>query len=116
MSSQKNTLTETKSTMIEDTIKERTESYGDFTDNATVAQLLKDDNGLLGGDEDDLPTEPLSFTKWREGLGYEESSHPDYDYNLRGMCYGHSSVYGMYKEYLDARLNNDGKSTKVDES
>ena len=28
--------------MIEDTIKERTESYGDFTDNATVAQLLKD--------------------------------------------------------------------------
>lgn len=180
MGSQKNTLTETKSTMIEDTIKERTESYGDFTDNATVAQLLKDaiqmetnypnmppymresldiicskisrmvtgdwkhadnwldiqgfaklsldrlnesrpyiyedDNGLLGGDEDDLPTEPLSFTKWREGLGYEESSHPDYDYNLRGMCYGHSSVYGMYKEYLDARLNNDGKSTKVDES
>ena len=28
--------------MIEDTIKERTESYGDFTDNATVAQLLKE--------------------------------------------------------------------------
>ena len=28
--------------MIEDTIKERTESYGDFADNATVAQLLKE--------------------------------------------------------------------------
>tara|TARA_R110001606_G_scaffold93896_2_gene208382 strand:+ start:1616 stop:2065 length:450 start_codon:yes stop_codon:yes gene_type:complete len=28
--------------MIEDTIKERTESYGAFTDNATVAQLLKE--------------------------------------------------------------------------
>ena len=69
-----------------------------------------------GTDEDDLFRKPLSFETWREGLGYEESSHPDYDYNLRGMCYGHSSVYGMYKEYLDARLNNDGKSTKVDES
>ena len=142
--------------MIEDTIKERTESYGDFADNATVAQLLKDAiqmetnypnmppymresldiicskiSRMVTGDwkhadnwldiqgfaklsldrlnesrpyiyEDDLPREPLPFSEWE---AWQTSF-----YGCRPLF-----MREMHKEYLDSFLNNDGKSTKVDE-
>ena len=156
--------------MIEDTIKERTESYGDFTDNATVAQLLKDAiqmetnypnmppymresldiicskiSRMVTGDwkhadnwldiqgfaklsldrlnetrhktnEDYLFAKPMSFEKWCEYEGWEEVWDGLWEKTLSDLCYTSERVPELHKKYLNSFTNNDGKSTKVDES
>ena len=145
--------------MIEDTLKERGKSYGDFIDNATIAQELKDvvrggeawfemppdmreavhmicskisrmvtgdpwhiDNWTdiqgfaklvedrlnekankgtnMGGDENYLSQEPLSFEKWFTVYGYTyNQANGFYANDLTDEGYSRNDLQCLYEEY-----------------